>query len=127
MRACDLNLCIDLHRSRQIPPLPPTRSSPPTPSTIPLNRPASPRPPPPPERVAPPAWGGIRKPSQKKTLVQARPRTFWSLVHPCRGCPSIQETLGGHPIPRYANSEQTQQVRTSTKLNSSLVRYVVDI
>src|SRR5260370_6600480 len=96
MRACDLNLCIDLHRSRQIPALPASRSCPATPSTNPLNRVGCPRAPHlqrpnphraccttaahfprfpplevfvrrPPERVAPPSWAGIRKPSQQET------------------------------------------------------------
>jgi hypothetical protein len=96
MRACDLNLCIDLHRSRQIPTLPASRSCPATPSTNPLNRVGCPRAPHlqrpnphrarcttaahfprfrplevfvrrPPEYVAPLSWAGIRKPSQTAT------------------------------------------------------------
>jgi len=99
MRACDLNLCIDLHRPRQIPALPASRSCPATPSTIPLNRVGCPRAPHlqrsnphrarcttacqfprfrplevfvrrPPEYVAPSSWAGIRKPSQTATWWQ---------------------------------------------------------
>jgi hypothetical protein len=40
---------------------------------------------------------------------------------------SIRKPLGGTPFPRVANSEQMQQSRTSTKLNSSLVSNVVEI
>ena len=97
MRACDLNLCSDLRRPTQIPALPASRSSPATPSTIPLNRVGCPRPPHlqrsnphrarcttacqfprfpplevfvrrPPHYVAPPSWAGIRKPSQTRSF-----------------------------------------------------------
>src|SRR5713226_8197241 len=96
MRACDLNLCIDLHRLRQIPTLAASRLSAATPSTNPLNRVGSPRVPQlrrsnphsargttacqfprfpplevfvrrPPARVAPLSWAGIRKPSHNRT------------------------------------------------------------
>ncbi len=116
MRACDLNLCIDLHRPRQIPALPASRSCRATPSTIPLNRVGCPRAPhlqrPNPHRarcttaahfprfrplevfvrrpqecVAPPSWAGIRKPYMSANL--SRPFRTAQVVSFCSTPPEL--------------------------------------